>query len=198
MHATPASLLVRLRNPGAKPEEQEAWRQSWNRFLELYTPLIYFWARRQVGLKGEEAADLVQEVFVKLLEEIPAFEYDPAKSFRGWLRRMLINRWLELRRRRPVLLLADGSDSDLEKVPAAADVPTFEEAEYCQYVAGRAWDLVRGEFEPTTQMVFDRVVRQNRPVAEVAAELHMTPAAVYKAKSRVLQRVREEFGDFLD
>jgi RNA polymerase sigma-70 factor (ECF subfamily) len=38
MDRTPASLLERLR----RPDE----RQAWDRFVELYSPLIYFWACR--------------------------------------------------------------------------------------------------------------------------------------------------------
>ena len=50
MSKTPISLLERLR----QPEEQAAWE----RFVQLYTPLLHHWARR-LGLQGQEAADLV-------------------------------------------------------------------------------------------------------------------------------------------
>jgi RNA polymerase sigma-70 factor (ECF subfamily) len=49
---TPVSLLGRLR----RPDDLEAW----GRFVELYTPLLYYWARRQ-GLQQADAKDLVQE-----------------------------------------------------------------------------------------------------------------------------------------
>jgi RNA polymerase sigma-70 factor, ECF subfamily len=67
MTKTPASLLERLR----QPFEQEAWE----RFVSLYTPLIYAWGR-QVGLQEQDAADLVQEVFVKLVQILPTFTSD--------------------------------------------------------------------------------------------------------------------------
>src|SRR5439155_1137549 len=44
MVRTPVSLLERLRRPGA----QGAWTQ----FVELYTPLLYFWARRRGGRRA--------------------------------------------------------------------------------------------------------------------------------------------------
>ena len=53
MTQTPVSLLERLRQPG----DQEAWQ----RFVELYGPLIYAWSRR-AGLQDQDAADLVQDV----------------------------------------------------------------------------------------------------------------------------------------
>ena len=76
MSKTPASLLDRLRRP-AQPE-------AWRRFVELYTPLLYYWARC-VGPASPEAADLVQDVFVVLLQKLPEFTYDRHRSFRAWL-----------------------------------------------------------------------------------------------------------------
>ncbi len=74
MDSTPPSLLERLRLPG-----EEA---AWGRFVELYTPLLFFWARR-LGLQEADAADLVQDVFRALVRKLPGFVYEPGKSFRA-------------------------------------------------------------------------------------------------------------------
>ena len=50
MHTTPVSLLQRLRD--------SADQAAWGRFVRLYTPLLYSWARH-VGLQEPDAADLV-------------------------------------------------------------------------------------------------------------------------------------------
>src|SRR5205807_7472116 len=84
MTNTPSSLLERLR----QPFEPEAWA----RFVSLYTPLMYSWARR-VGLQEQDAADLVQDVFVTLLQVLPTFTYDRRQSFRRWLWTVTINKW---------------------------------------------------------------------------------------------------------
>src|SRR2546423_12975097 len=100
MDTTSVSLLERLREP--------AQQDAWGRFVDLYTPLIYYWARR-VGLPPEEAADLVQDVLTLLVQKLPEFQYDPQKSFRGWLRTLTLNKWRgNRRRRRPVLTQASG------------------------------------------------------------------------------------------
>ena len=49
MDTTNSSLLERLRLP--------LDQKSWSRFVDLYTPLIYSWARR-VGLQDPDAEDL--------------------------------------------------------------------------------------------------------------------------------------------
>src|SRR5262245_60040259 len=88
---TPASLLERLR----RPDDREAWA----RFVELYTPLLYFWARR-TGLQQADAADLVQEVLAVLFRKLLEFTYDKQRSFRNWLRTVTLNKWRETVRRR--------------------------------------------------------------------------------------------------
>jgi RNA polymerase sigma-70 factor, ECF subfamily len=59
MHTTSVSLLERLREPCAD--------QAWTRFVDLYTPLIYYWARR-MGSTPQETDDLVQEVLTTLVQ----------------------------------------------------------------------------------------------------------------------------------
>src|SRR5690349_14890833 len=92
MHTTPASLLQRLRLPG----EQAAWE----RFVQLYTPLLCHWAHR-LGLRDSDADDLVQDVFIVLVDKLPQFRYDPQCRFRGWLWTIIANQ-CRARRRRPV------------------------------------------------------------------------------------------------
>jgi hypothetical protein len=95
MDSTPASLLERLRQPGE--------RQAWDRFVDLYTPLIYSWTCR-MGLQANDAADLVQEVFIVLWHKMAEFRYDPQRSFRAWLRTVMVNKAHDLRRRREAAL----------------------------------------------------------------------------------------------
>jgi RNA polymerase sigma-70 factor (ECF subfamily) len=183
---TPASLLERLRQPGEQ--------QAWGRFVDLYTPLLYYWARR-LGLPSAAAADLVQEVFVVLVRKLPEFRYDPHKSFRNWLRTITHNKWREHRRRRgPALAVAAGR---LEDLPDQDDTGAFEEAEYRRHLVGRALELVQPEFPDTTWAAFREYVVCGKSAAEVAAALNISPGTVYAAKSRVLSRLRQEIDGFL-
>ena len=45
------------------------------------------------------ASDLVQDVLVVLVQELPRFAYDRRKSFRAWLHKVTINKWRENHRR---------------------------------------------------------------------------------------------------
>jgi RNA polymerase sigma-70 factor (ECF subfamily) len=187
MNTTPASLLERLRG-GADPD-------AWARLVRLYTSLLFYWARRQ-HLQGADAEDLVQDVLLVLYRKLPEFRYDPRQSFRGWLRTVLLNKWREKHRRaRPEPHQVHAALDDLAR-PEEPD--GLEETEYRGHVVGRALQLMRAEFPETTWKAFWEVTAAGRPVAEVAAELGITPNAVYVAKFRVLQRLRAELKGLLE
>jgi RNA polymerase sigma-70 factor (ECF subfamily) len=185
MTQTPSSLLEQLRlHP-----DPEAWR----RFVRLYTPMLYHWAR-DTGLRSPEAADLVQEVLLVLVQKLPEFSYDRQKSFRGWLRTVTVNKWREGRRRRTVPL-QNGALADL---PDPADGRTFEQAEYRRYLVDRALQIMQAEFQPATWKACWEMVVAGRPAAEIARELGMSINAVYIAKCRVVRRLRQELDGLLD
>jgi RNA polymerase sigma-70 factor (ECF subfamily) len=188
MTRTPASLLERLRQPF------EA--QAWARFVALYTPLIYSWGRR-AGLQDPDAADLVQEVLVTLLNVLPNFRYDRQQSFRGWLRTVTLNKWRKLRKQRAQKGL-NGHGHDLGAVAEAEDPEPFWEAEYRQHLARQALRIMRSDFSETTWKACWETAVCGRPAAEVAAELGLTVGAVYAAKFRVLDRLRQELQGMLD
>src|ERR1700757_1787963 len=88
---TPPTLLQRLR----AAHDDDAWQ----RLVQLYTPLLFYWARR-CGETEHDAADLVQEVFVALIQTLPSFTYDrQGGKFRGWLRTLMLNKLRDRKRR---------------------------------------------------------------------------------------------------
>jgi RNA polymerase sigma-70 factor (ECF subfamily) len=188
MHTTPVSLLERLRQP--------ARQDAWGRFVRLYTPLLFYWARR-LGCQDHDADDLVQDVFAVLVEKLPRFTHDGQGSFRGWLRTVTLNRWRDRRRGRAARL-RPVPDEALADVPAPEAAPAFEEAEYHAFLVGRALRLMQADFQPTTwKAAWEHGVR-GRPAREVAAELGVAEGTVYVATGRVLRRLREELAGLLD
>jgi RNA polymerase sigma-70 factor (ECF subfamily) len=184
MLSTSTSLLQRLR-----AADNHA---AWERFVRLYTPLLYHWARR-AGLQEQDADDLVQDVLLTLLHKLPEFTYQPQQSFRAWLRTVTLNKWRDRLKRRG-LVLADG---DLD--PAVSDgVCELEEEEYRQYLTQRVLHLIRADFQESTWKACWELVVAGRPAADIAAELRMTPGAVHAARFRVLARLRQELDGLLD
>ncbi len=175
-----------------RPAEQAAWQQ----FVKLYTPLVCHWARR-LGLAGDDVADLVQDVFAVLVEELPRFQYDASKRFRAWLWTLTLNKVQEKRRRRAIPTEL-ASDDALSEVTVVEPRDGFMEREYHEFLAGRALELMQAEFQPTTWKAFWDCAVHDRSAADVGAELGISVAAVYAAKSRVVRRLRQELAGLLD
>lgn len=188
MSTTPVSLLQRLKQPGEE--------RAWERFTELYTPLLYFWMRRQ-GLQAQDAADAVQEVLALLVRKLPEFEYDRHGSFRAWLRTVALNKLRDLRRR-PLEPTVDANDPALANLPDPAPEDALEEAEYRQHLVRQALQLMQQDFQPATWKACWEYAVEGRPAAEVAEELGIAIGMVYVAKSRVLARLRQELEGLLD
>ena len=91
---TPGTLLKKI--AALKRGDDEA---VWADFVERYTPAVREFLRLNRGDAGEaELDDLVQDVFVKLVEILRQERYDPRKAkFRTYLamlmRNLLVDRW---------------------------------------------------------------------------------------------------------
>ena len=186
--STSISLLERLR--------QSDQPQAWARFVDLYTPLLLFWARR-LGLKPQDAADLVQDVLTTMVQKLPQFKYDPQKRFRGWLREVLRNKWRDHQRRKG-LPLAGAGEGRLSDVADPVGLDDFIEREHRRHLLRRALQLMQAEFTPTTWKACWETVVEDRSAADVAQELGLTENAVYVARCRVLRRLRQELGGLVD
>jgi RNA polymerase sigma-70 factor (ECF subfamily) len=183
MDSTDPTLLMRLRQPNP--------RAAWERFVHLYTPLLYYWSR-QIGCKPGEDDDLVQEVSAILVQQLPEFDYNPSRSFRGWLRTIATNCWRTLQRKR---------HPDAEPLPEVAipdPAADWWEQEHREQLVRRALTLMQSDFPGKTWQACWYVVVDGRTAADVAAELGMTVGAVHAARFRVLERLRNELRGMIE
>jgi RNA polymerase sigma factor (sigma-70 family) len=184
--ATRASLLVRLRNP-----RDEA---AWSEFVALYAPLIYHYARKQ-GLQDADAVDLSQEIISTVAGAVGTLEYDPRRgTFRAWLltivRRKLSN-WRRAQRIRPRGSGDTATQLVLEQLPDPAVRDDDWEKEWEQRLFAWACTEVRRDIAAVTWQAFWRTAIDDQPGKQVAADLGISVAAVYQARSRVVARLKE-------
>jgi RNA polymerase sigma-70 factor (ECF subfamily) len=185
--ATRASLLVRLRDPldGA----------AWGQFVGLYAPLIFGYVRKQ-GLQDADAADLCQEVLASVAGAVGRLNYDPDRgSFRNWLftvvRRKLIN-WRVARANKvaqAVSLNNHDCAADLRDEPGGSQAEW--QAEWDRRLFAWACEQVRPTVTASTWQAFWRTAVDGQAGKQVAADLGMSVAAVYLARSRVTARLKD-------
>jgi RNA polymerase sigma-70 factor (ECF subfamily) len=174
-------------------------RGAWQRLVDVYAPLIYRWCRR-TGVEADEAPDLLQEVFLAVATHSEDFRRDrPGDSFRGCLWTITRNKIHDhVRRQKHQPKARGGSSADErlcripDRLPSVPDAdPHSDEAAPAQRVV----ELIRPEVEDRTWRAFWRLAVDGQPGPDVAAELGMSLRAVYQAKCRVLQRLRQELDE---
>jgi RNA polymerase sigma-70 factor, ECF subfamily len=190
---TPISLLYRLKVARSNDPD-------WGRFEAMYQPLLRRWIGRIPGLDND-VDDVSQEVFRVLLREIPRFDRQREGSFRAWLRKVTANRVRVYRRQRHRQAggAADQTDGFLDQMADSNSLLARQfDDEHNKHVCDALLSAVRSDFTQTTWDAFQQFAVEGRPAAEVAHELGLTVNAVVKAKSRVLNRLRQEAAGLLD
>lgn len=192
----PSTLLL-----GLRAHDPEAW----SRLTHLFGPLAYGWCRR-AGLAPHDAADVTQDIFRSVSVGLPRFRRDrPGDTFRGWLAtitRSRINDFLRRQAKQPAGKGGSEFNQFVQELPdpdARSDHDFSQEAETERRgVLHRSLELVRAEFEDRTWLAFWRTAVDDEPPDAVASQLGVSVNAVYKAKSRVLHRLREELAGLVD
>jgi RNA polymerase sigma-70 factor (ECF subfamily) len=181
---TRVSLLLRLRDP----RDEQAWRE----LVAVYGPLVYGYARKQ-GLQDADAADVSQEVLAAVAGAIGRLHYDPARgSFRGWLFTVVRRKLSDWRERLAQRQRGSGDPAThelLEQLPAPEEAQW--ETDWEDRLFTWACEQVRPEVSESSWQAFWRTAVDGAPGKQVAADLGLSVAAVYHARSRILARLKE-------
>ena len=172
---------------------------AWQRMSHVYTPLVYGWVRK-AGLQQNDAADVVQDVFLIVAGALERFRHDrPEDTFRGWLLTITRNELRGWFRRQAKIVVTGEGGADarqfIEQVPQWVDenssVDLEEDSASETELVRRAAELVRQDFQPHTWQAFWQTAVDGRSTSEVAESLEMSTVAVRQARFRVLARLRE-------
>jgi len=146
------------------------------------------------GSQNSDADDVAQDVLVRLLKAMSKFQYDPARSFRAWLKAVTHNAWNDfVSSRRPSSAeTTDGIDSIVDSSDALADLEERMEDAFNREVLALAMRRIEKRVKPTTWQAFQLTAIENRPGPEVADELGMEIALVFVSRHRVQKMLEEE------
>lgn len=183
---TNESLILRVKDP--------ADAAAWSAFLAIYRPVVYRMACHR-GLQHADAEDLAQQVFASIAQAIDRWEPgEGMPPFRVWLTTIARNAIVNaLTRKKPDA--ASGSTSVVEllnRLPERDNGTTKTLLDESRMQALRwAAEQIRGEFTEATWSMFWQTSIDGRPVALVAREHDRSPGAVYIARYRVMQRLKQ-------
>jgi RNA polymerase sigma-70 factor (ECF subfamily) len=186
---TNSTLLRRVRDRG----DSESWRE----FAALYEPLIVRYALgRGRGLSEQDARDVAQDVFARLLKALPGFELDHRRGrFRTYLWQVTATALADRARRGQ--RRAEAEREWLARRPSSGDQAEWDRA-FRRRVLGHALECVQGATSPRAWACFERHVLGRQPAAAVARGLGVSADAVYVHSSHVLSRVRARCAECLE
>lgn len=168
---------------------------AWTEFLGIYRPVVYRLARNR-GMQDADAQDVTQRVFLAISQAIDGWEPGADRPpFRAWLVTVTRNAITKALSRNPPNAGA-GTSSLMELLEAQPSDDPQTTAEFV--LEGRrealrwASEQIRAEFSETTWMLFWQTAVLGMSVAEVAVATGRSAGAIYMARFRVLQRMKQK------
>lgn len=181
MNTTNSSLLIRIRDIDDD--------QAWSEFYSLYAELIFRYALAR-GLQHSDAEDVRSECYEAAVKQIPQFEFDRKKGgFKGWLKTIVNRRVVDLHRRRRALHLDSRELAQMSD--PAPDIEELWEAEWKRQHLRHCVERASLVVSKKTAEVFRLLVEDGFSVNQICLQLDLTANQVYKAKSKMLAKVRE-------
>ncbi|RPI87856.1 MAG: sigma-70 family RNA polymerase sigma factor [Planctomycetaceae bacterium] len=186
--STDPSMLRMLGDPAIAP-------QVWGAFLDRYKPEILEWCHQR-GSQPDDAEEICSRVIEKLLAEFQTFQYDPARSFQGFLRTVVENTLtsdLRERQRKPGNWGTGGTSTHEPAVEIKTIAEEIEkQATELMRVIDQATAIVQKRTKPQTWDCFWKQVYEGLSGVETAKATGVPLANVYIYKKRVLKRLRNE------
>ncbi len=178
---THPSLLLRLRNSDDK--------SAWVEFVQVYGPMVFGYCRIR-KLQESDAADVSQEVMIRLAKSMAEFEYKPELGrFRDWLGKVIHRELLRFWEKQK-------STSRVQNGEWASDEAIDDGAIWIEHfhseILRKSMANIQCEFSTEAWRAFELSWLENTPVGDVALRLEIPIESVYVAKSRVLKRLRNE------
>jgi RNA polymerase sigma-70 factor, ECF subfamily len=176
--------------------------EDWQRLLTIYQPFIEVQVRRYPQL-AEEVDDVVQNICMVLVRELPEFQRQRTGSFRKWLRLVTVN---QLRITARKLKNRPRPESDIGALELGLDQlldPTSPAArqwdlEHDRRVLEQVIEIVRPELNPVHWQAFQWHVLDDRTAVEVARDLGISVNMVHLVKSRIKRRMQIEIQGLLE
>jgi RNA polymerase sigma-70 factor (ECF subfamily) len=184
---TSMTLIGRLQNPCTD-------EGAWSEFVDRYGPKIHGWCRKWTA-NAADVEDVTQIVLLRLLRYLRTFRYNSRTSFRGWLRTVTDNAWLDFCRLRTRAVPGSGDSAvqdQLESLAAREDLVHKLEGAFDLELLEEASARVRLRVKRERWEAYQLLDVERLSGAEVAGRLGMQLAAVYVACSSVRKMLREE------
>jgi RNA polymerase sigma-70 factor (ECF subfamily) len=202
----PYAPSTELARPGC-PADEADWARAaaagdkvaFARLVEKHKQSVYGLCYRLLG-GGEEARDAAQEAFVRAYTGI--VDFDPRQPFAAWVLRIARNHCIDLlRRRRPMLALAEGRSDDGPETGVAPELQDHFAVSGEQRVqeeeAQRDLDRAVAALPPRYREVIALFHIQHKSYAEIAETLRVPMGTVMTWLHRARRELKAQLSEHL-
>jgi RNA polymerase sigma factor (sigma-70 family) len=189
-HLADTTRITLLHRLNQDPTDQVSWAE----FVRLYSPAIRAWLTHR-GLQEADAQDVAQNVLLRLTAKLPQFQYDPSKSFRGWLKTLTHHAWHDFVTEAGYRTRGSGDTSvldQLQSVEAREDLAARVEATFDKELLETALIRAKARVADTTWQAFKLSALEGVSPQTVADQLGIGVSQVYLAKHRLQKLVQKE------
>jgi RNA polymerase sigma factor (sigma-70 family) len=167
-----------------------------DKLIRVYGPYLVNKCRTNLGLSLEDAEDVVQETFVKVLNNLPELEVrEQPGSFRAWLRKSLVWTTQDWIKRNDLRNPRGEGGTDHHKLIALLEAREFHEESQAEVAD---WyetviKIVQSDCDEATWRGFELYVIEGLSSAEVGAMLGKSERWAQGVKARIVRKLRQEF-----
>jgi RNA polymerase sigma factor (sigma-70 family) len=186
-YQTRATLIRRVQN-----QHDDA---SWDEFVHAYRRYIYA-IIRSMNISEHDTEDILQQVLIKLWDNLPKMDYNKIKRFRSWLSTVTKNcvtDFIRKRTRDTNRIKKAGQDETLTYLKSIRlpEIDAIAEREWEIHLTNLALENIESLFSGKAVDAF-RLTLQGHTVEEIAAQLDLKENSVYRLKNRVKDRLIQE------
>ena len=155
------------------------------------------WLQRKQGV-----SDLVQQSFVRVIEQFESFRGASSAEFRGWLKKLVLNEIRQIsRHHRRQMRDATREQPLVPGQAAGAEASKPERTPVERLIMREQFARVKqllGELDSDTRQIMELHAFQNLTFSEIASRLNRNPEAVAKIWYRTLVRLQRRLHDGRD
>ena len=190
-HPTRKTLISKV----SDQNNEDAWEEFVSYYSE-YLEKIFF----KAGLNDEEVKDFTQNIFIKVWEIIPEFNYNPERGkFRSWITQIALNyisNYKRLKINNSEFVLIDEHIINQEKI----EVDHTLELEWQSFIAEKAWLNIKETLSPKMQEAFELHLH-GFSSKEIGTKLSIAESSARVYKKRInfklkyeIERLEQELG----
>jgi RNA polymerase sigma-70 factor (ECF subfamily) len=175
--------------------------ERWREFDAIYRPMLFAFLRKQ-RLNESDAEEVVQDIFIKLLDKIHTYDREQVR-FRSWLFAVAHHALIDKARRRASYKKAvDGWVAKMLRSTKSDSTKLAEQwvKHHRAKILAHALETVRAHTSVKVWTCFEQRLLRGRHGSEIARELGIEPGSVFVNAHRVLKNVRaicQEFDEDL-